>query len=176
MNRIILIGNGFDKASDLKTSYEEFILWYFKSIFEGKLKGESLMEGNLYKDQLLSIERFKKSINISNKIKEVKDFEELRHLCSINISGFSKGQMYGGAPRVIIHSNFFKRLLEQKTWGEIESEYFKDLHDIKSSTYNNTSQSNSSNNRKKDILKLNKDFAFIKDVFSKYIKEVDEQI
>lgn len=29
MNRIILIGNGFDKAHDLETSYAEFIHWYW---------------------------------------------------------------------------------------------------------------------------------------------------
>ena len=29
MNRIILIGNGFDMAHGLKTSYEDFIKWYW---------------------------------------------------------------------------------------------------------------------------------------------------
>ena len=29
MNRIILIGNGFDKAHSLKTGYEDFINWYW---------------------------------------------------------------------------------------------------------------------------------------------------
>ena len=28
MNRIILVGNGFDLAHGLKTSYADFILWY----------------------------------------------------------------------------------------------------------------------------------------------------
>lgn len=40
MNRIILIGNGFDKASKLETGYDDFLLWYFKSIFEGKLESQ----------------------------------------------------------------------------------------------------------------------------------------
>ena len=30
MNRIILIGNGFDLAHGLKTSYNDFIKWYLK--------------------------------------------------------------------------------------------------------------------------------------------------
>lgn len=30
MNKIILIGNGFDLAHGLKTSYEDFIYWYWK--------------------------------------------------------------------------------------------------------------------------------------------------
>jgi hypothetical protein len=31
MNRIILIGNGFDVAHDLKTSYKNFIDWLLES-------------------------------------------------------------------------------------------------------------------------------------------------
>lgn len=32
-NRIVLIGNGFDKALGLKTSYADFILNYLKEVF-----------------------------------------------------------------------------------------------------------------------------------------------
>ena len=31
MNRLVLIGNGFDLAHGLKTNYEDFIYWYWKS-------------------------------------------------------------------------------------------------------------------------------------------------
>ena len=31
MNRLVLIGNGFDLAHDLKTKYEDFIYWYWKN-------------------------------------------------------------------------------------------------------------------------------------------------
>jgi hypothetical protein len=34
MNRLILIGNGFDLAHGMKTSYNDFILWYLKKCFE----------------------------------------------------------------------------------------------------------------------------------------------
>lgn len=30
MNRLVLIGNGFDLAHGLKTSYADFIYWYWK--------------------------------------------------------------------------------------------------------------------------------------------------
>ena len=30
MNRLVLIGNGFDLAHGLKTSYKDFIYWYWK--------------------------------------------------------------------------------------------------------------------------------------------------
>lgn len=32
MNRIILIGNGFDLAHNLPTRYEDFINWYWDNI------------------------------------------------------------------------------------------------------------------------------------------------
>ena len=31
MNRIIIAGNGFDLAHDLKTKYEDFINWYWEN-------------------------------------------------------------------------------------------------------------------------------------------------
>lgn len=34
MNRLVLIGNGFDKAHNLPTSYQEFINWYWEGRFE----------------------------------------------------------------------------------------------------------------------------------------------
>jgi Bacteriophage abortive infection AbiH len=33
MNRLILIGNGFDLAHGMKTSYKDFMIWYLKSSF-----------------------------------------------------------------------------------------------------------------------------------------------
>lgn len=38
MNRLILVGNGFDLAHGLATSYKEFISWYFKSLNDQLLK------------------------------------------------------------------------------------------------------------------------------------------
>ena len=39
MNRIVLIGNGFDLAHGLKTSYKNFIDWYWKDWGEKLLHG-----------------------------------------------------------------------------------------------------------------------------------------
>ena len=33
MNRLVLIGNGFDCAHDLKTKYEDFFYWYWEQRF-----------------------------------------------------------------------------------------------------------------------------------------------
>lgn len=40
MNRIILVGNGFDLAHGLKTKYEDFVLWYLKTWVEKNNRGD----------------------------------------------------------------------------------------------------------------------------------------
>jgi len=39
MNKLIMLGNGFDLAHGLKTSYNDFILWYIKQCFSAALTG-----------------------------------------------------------------------------------------------------------------------------------------
>jgi len=34
MNRLILLGNGFDLAHGLATSYKDFILWYIEIVLK----------------------------------------------------------------------------------------------------------------------------------------------
>lgn len=48
MNRLILVGNGFDLAHGMKTSYNDFILWYLTKCFDSSSQG--------YEDELLSIQ------------------------------------------------------------------------------------------------------------------------
>lgn len=52
MNRIILIGNGFDLAHGLKTSYADFIDWYWGEWGKRLLRGQSKIE----EDRLCSFE------------------------------------------------------------------------------------------------------------------------
>jgi len=46
MNRIVLIGNGFDLAHGLKTSYKNFIDWYWKDWGE-KLFAASYLDSSI---------------------------------------------------------------------------------------------------------------------------------
>lgn len=50
MNRLVIIGNGFDLAHGLKTSYNDFVDWYL----EKRLKGLRLEQTYLSKDELCS--------------------------------------------------------------------------------------------------------------------------
>ena len=41
MNRLVLIGNGFDLAHGLKTRYEDFLNWYWNDVGRRLLMGTS---------------------------------------------------------------------------------------------------------------------------------------
>lgn len=61
MNRIVLIGNGFDLAHGLKTSYKNFIDWYWSDWGEKLLHGQNKTET----DGLCSF-KLKENINLAN--------------------------------------------------------------------------------------------------------------
>jgi hypothetical protein len=178
MNRIILIGNGFDKASHLNTGYDDFLLWYFKSIFTGKLKGEETKGKDQYKDPLLRVEYIQgESLSFfAETLNGLRNFEEFKGLKFFYIQGFSDGNPEPNHARINLSSEFFKNLLLGKTWGEIESEYFKALYRIKVKVYDLNQPYSYEHKRKEAIERLNKEFEFIRKTFSRYIKEVDEQI
>ena len=47
MNRLVIIGNGFDMAHGLKTSYMDFINWYWERRLNAMLtEHASISEGN----------------------------------------------------------------------------------------------------------------------------------
>lgn len=57
MNRIILIGNGFDLAHGLPTSYKDFINWYWNEWIEKFKKCYKAIE----KDELCTISNVQNS-------------------------------------------------------------------------------------------------------------------
>ena len=59
MNRIVLIGNGFDLAHGLKTSYKNFIDWYWKDWGE-KLLDEYYEEKHRIRDTWREYETYTK--------------------------------------------------------------------------------------------------------------------
>jgi len=49
VNRLILIGNGFDLAHGLKTGYNDFIIWYLNQAFD------QAQRNHLYEDELMTV-------------------------------------------------------------------------------------------------------------------------
>lgn len=161
MNRLIIIGNGFDLAHGLKTSYHDFILYYLKdncikAINEGLKTSNSQPYKELYhyKNELseVTIERFYDRLQLTQdiiKTSKIKDFVEL-------------------ADRRGISFNYFFKILEigvhkftEYNWVDFEIEYFKELTRIKTTGVNID----------KYIRELNIHFDKFKALLESYLKE-----
>jgi len=147
MNRIILIGNGFDRAHYLPTSYKHFINYYWEKTIK---KVQKILKDNRYEDDDIIVDKVPR-IWISGY--EYNDFKK-----SINNK---KGD--------IIFKNKFLEIITHKQylqdWVEIENEYYSLLIE----TYERKHDSRYDY----DILKLNADFERIKQYLINYLKAIE---
>ena len=109
MNRLVLIGNGFDLAHGLKTSYADFINWYFEKRYDDLLETHN----DVSEDPL--------SVYLVNQVRYNQTFANL-----------SKRQrmewIMGNSDQFdLIPSPLFKRILlnyDKKNWEGIEQDYY----------------------------------------------------
>lgn len=147
MNRIILIGNGFDLAHSLETSYRSFIdkLW--------KDKIQHLKESAYNKDDDLDLDEKDRKTLIRNG-DLIKTYNEL-----IDFNHNYKDEKI----RLNIKNKFLE-LISQKdyllNWVDVENEYFNDLLIVSKNI-----------NEDSEIKKLNCDFLAIKNLLEKYITD-----
>lgn len=117
VNRLIIIGNGFDLAHGLKTSFKDFIEDYFYEILK------NIKEKNFYEDQLISIFS-------EGRIEKIQRY----------FDGYSLNQAYlelrslmnNHRLRIEKESELLKNIyneIEAKTWVDIEVIFFKMLKD-----------------------------------------------
>ena len=155
MNRLILIGNGFDLAHGLKTNYADFLEWYWDE------KGKRLLRGSgkVFDDGICSF-KLKDNIGLADwynvwhfrYVKELqygpwKEYEVVeiskqdRDLCDFKIN-----------------SAFFEKICNdvEKGWVDIEDVYY---HFLKSSD---------------KPKKLNDDLEFIKDKLVEYLNSLEK--
>jgi hypothetical protein len=152
VNKLVLIGNGFDLAHNLKTRYSDFLFWYLNTCFEHSINGKE------YRDQLLSIQpKFygKYPFNIPQLDTAPKI---LRFLEKSDHHVFN------------IHSEFLRNILlinAGKNWVDIEHEYFKTLKLILTSKGQQAEEYAS---------RLNQDFTYITTELSKYLLNINETL
>ncbi|AZA60203.1 AbiH family protein [Chryseobacterium indoltheticum] len=147
VNRIILIGNGFDLAHGIPTSYWDFMDNYWKNSFT---------EFYSKNDNLFKNEEFETTQHISKStFKNHKEF--LKHV--VTYTSLIKK----------VNEFFFKLSihLDKWDWVDVETAYYDELLFSKPPI----------RTRQQDIVKLNKDFEKVKDLLEKYLtKVVDETI
>lgn len=156
MNRIIIIGNGFDLAHGLPTSYKNFINWYMdewvqklRSCHQRKESDELCeyrsMIGNWYN---ILLENY-------NIITKQPDGKSLISLIKRN-ANFQYTQ-----------SRFLEaitRCIEKNNWVDIEKEYY----DLLSKDFESSDNEN--------ITKLNKELKCLKNNLIAYLKEVETKL
>jgi hypothetical protein len=108
MNDLYLIGNGFDLAHGLKTSYNDFLLWYLKESIQ------FTNSNHYFKDDLIEING-----NASWLMRG--DYSSIRNI----LGNFSNSNL-----RIQYKHEFFKKIVENYRdykWVDIEYEYYMAL-------------------------------------------------
>ena len=156
MNRIVLIGNGFDLAHGLKTKYEQFIDWYWDYRVRGFV-------GNLTdtsKDILCSFK------DLTGQVWNVNAFNGLK---VGNVSGsdvvkyiIEKKDLFD--TRFSIFFESICKSIENKGWVDIENEYYNLLkkYAIEYPSDANTRE-------------LNKQLQYLQDLLVKYLTLINQE-
>lgn len=155
MNRIIIVGNGFDLAHGVKTSYKDFIEWYFGKVVE-KLKRDYY-----YKDDLLEIKTIYNAIEMSIYTNPI-DMSTYIDNAKSNLEIIKKMKDIG-KEFTFKFSPLFERIIqdvENKGWVDIETDYYELLKDY-------------ALNKRGDVRQLNDELSYIEKKLIEYLKEVE---
>ena len=154
MNRLVIIGNGFDLAHGLPTSYKDFIDDYWNSV------STKLMIDFSYEDLFCKFEMIALKLKFSSKElskDDVKDFKSIKEL----FGKFRYDIKYS------FKNNFFENtcnISSSSNWVDLENLYYDYLKLI---SRDNTTKVEK--NRK--ISTLNEEFKQVKDLLEKYLLE-----
>ena len=153
MNRIILVGNGFDLAHGLKTKYEDFINWYWNN-WRDTLKNATK---SILSDELIEINtnrgvgyinRYFWNIDKTNNV--------YKYICDVKIN-------HGRLINIKI-SPFLEKIsksIEEKGWVDIERDYYEMLSE--------------NIDNKEMIIDLNKDFEIIQQLLIQYLSKIQKE-
>ena len=175
MNRIILIGNGFDLAHGLETKYKDFIEWVWKRLIN-KID-EVLNTNQLYEGYLLEVSTHSGLIGTSLKFDSaINIFEDYcgESLRKLNYQGLQKALLEFNKKHnnikysifVKFKNSFLESLLKShsnKEWVDIEEEYYRKLRKL-SLEYNYDDI--------ESIKILNQELEQIKYLLDKYLQSV----
>lgn len=148
MNRIILIGNGFDLAHGMDTRYQDFIADYWKNVTE---KIKKLKRKGLFENTEIRIERCRPKYPMDGTYEDL-----IKALTYFNTC--------------IIYENRFLKIINDNNslnkWVDIEGEYYRLLKE---------SIENQDDEGAYNIEDLNRDFKVIKDKLTDYLEKVERK-
>lgn len=174
MNKLILVGNGFDLAHGLPTSYKDFLNDFWKNIHLNYKKDE-------HKKLVFLDENYFRLLNYKRETETFKDFEEnlisYQNEYSNELEGYidSKIKLRNSNKVVFKFENIFFKKINTKNsienWVDIENEYYLELKRISSLSFGGFDEERTNNSRKVKIQSLNKKFEQIKIIFEIYLHE-----
>lgn len=149
MNKLVLIGNGFDLAHGLKTKYSDFLLWYLNKSLR------SLTSRAFYDDELIHL-----TIPYPRMLPSFTSLNEFKEVISQYMITFNTKNSF--VTNVIYQS-------KQDNWVDIEAEYFYSLIDI----YDRSKITGSLSVRS-ELIKLNVSFEYIKSKLIEYLSTIGD--
>ncbi|MFT6947871.1 MAG: hypothetical protein ACJARP_002302 [Vicingaceae bacterium] len=192
MNRLIMIGNGFDLAAGLKTSYEDFLVNYLKNIIIQATNNEDYTGDDICDievnrtDIILDPSNVKREVSlkvarINEKMKQINNLTELFKVVSVQIVGFTEDNNRNTIFKITVKSNFFLQLLGNYNWTDIEEFYYTRLLKVyKEEGYLKNKHSKDEDiekdirrHRKSNLVQLNEEFRVIRLEIIKYLKTID---
>ena len=178
MNRIIIIGNGFDLAHNLKTGYKDFINDYWATIEEGiydkywRLLDQQYGGGkhplNDYEDQFIKIGKEYDKTGVNKVCSSYKEDSPLWKLHTL-IDEHNNDPSSNVTVTLTFTNHFFEHISHQCSlvnWVDIENEYYKALKELL--------QEENYQKQNESIHTLNKEFDDVKGLLEKYLTRITE--
>jgi abortive infection AbiH-like protein len=163
MNRLILIGNGFDLAHGMKTSYNDFIIWYLRNVLK------EVWANFQYEDTLLKIDadyQFQSTdipgVNNADDLVDCLYRDGFIGLTGVNTQVKIGTQYYPLNLKVNVKSPFFRRLLNNCSdvnWVDIERHFYAVLKSL----------INNNRNNKEAVNNLNDEMSFLIEQLKMYL-------
>ena len=178
MNRIILIGNGFDLAHGLKTGYKDFIDSYWDEVavttydkYVDYFRKSVATIPDSYNDNLISIRIYNGKAAIPDRvISSCESHNRYGVLCS-SINKLNKSNKRPFSAELKFKNSFFEHISNQCSlvnWVDIENEYYEALKKLLLVEDAQT--------RSISVKKLNKEFDAVKGLLEKYLTEVSKSV
>lgn len=177
MNRIIIIGNGFDLAHNLKTGYKDFIDDYWATVGEKiydkywqHVDQQYGMTHPLkdYEDKFVKIEKRYENVEFVGKLLSNKSCDNFSNLCKL-INKYNSDPQITGTTCLVFKNKFFERISHQCSlvnWVDIENEYYEILKELL--------QEENPQKQNESICLLNKEFDDIKRLLEEYLTRITE--
>lgn len=162
MNRLVIIGNGFDLAHGLPTSYKDFIDDYWSNIKDSNHNELVFFEFGKYV-------AFDGHVNFESLIKSVLTVDNNYKRDGVEVYKFADfpKPMIDNRIQILNYKNHFFKLINNSSnhnWVDIENIYYKNLKERAKGELEGQ-------NYLWSVEKLNEEFKQVKDLFEKYLQE-----